>query len=53
MPRIILESDPTIIAARVTKRPVDQGFGDIPLNEQTISQALAAAKEQLARSLLK
>lgn len=48
--RIILEVDAITIALRVTMR--SEG-GDIPLAEQTFSQALANAKEQLARSLLK
>jgi hypothetical protein len=50
MCRIILEVDAMTIALRVTMR--SEG-GDIPLAEQTFSQALANAKEQLARSLLK
>ncbi|KAI9010287.1 Longin-like domain-containing protein [Hyaloraphidium curvatum] len=48
---IILESDPTILAARVTRR--EPSAADIPLSEQTLSQALQTAREQLARSLLK
>lgn len=48
--RIILETDAMTIALRVTMRSES---GDIPLAEQTFSQALAHAKEQLARSLLK
>jgi hypothetical protein len=48
--RIILESDANIIASRVAMRGAD---ADVPLSEQTISQALATAKEHLARSLLK
>ncbi|GAQ81839.1 intracellular transport protein [Klebsormidium nitens] len=47
---IVLETDSTIIAGRVAMRGADS---DIPLSEQTISQAFANAKEQLARSLLK
>jgi hypothetical protein len=47
---IILESDANIIASRVAMRGAD---ADVPLSEQTISQALATAKEHLARSLLK
>jgi len=49
--RIVLEADPVQIASRVTKRGND--VGEIPLSEQTISQALQNARDQLARSLLK
>mmetsp|Transcript_15016 Transcript_15016/g.21004 ORF Transcript_15016/g.21004 Transcript_15016/m.21004 type:complete len:174 (+) Transcript_15016:85-606(+) len=47
---IILESDPSIIANRVAMKEANS---DIPLSEQTISQALQSAREQIARSLLK
>ncbi|KAK9823143.1 hypothetical protein WJX72_000575 [[Myrmecia] bisecta] len=47
---LILETDPTTIASRVAMRGAES---DVPLSEQTFSQALASAKEQLARSLLK
>ncbi|KAG0583676.1 hypothetical protein M758_3G154400 [Ceratodon purpureus] len=47
---IILESDANTIASRVAMRGADS---DVPLSEQTISQALATAKEHFARSLLK
>merc|ERR550532_1636215 len=47
---VILETDPTVIAGRVAMRGADS---DVPLSEQTFSQAFASAKEQLARSLLK
>jgi len=47
---IILESDPIVIAQRVAMKGADS---DIPLSEQTISQALQSAREQIARSLLK
>ncbi|KAJ7292333.1 hypothetical protein O6H91_04G058100 [Diphasiastrum complanatum] len=47
---IILETDSHVIAGRVAMRGAD---ADVPLSEQTISQALATAKEHLARSLLK
>mmetsp|Transcript_18903 Transcript_18903/g.60719 ORF Transcript_18903/g.60719 Transcript_18903/m.60719 type:complete len:181 (+) Transcript_18903:124-666(+) len=47
---IIMETEPNIIAGRVAMRGADS---DVPLSEQTFSQALASAKEQLARSLLK
>jgi len=46
---IILETDPTVVAGRVSMRGAD---GEVPLSEQTFAQALASAKEQLARSLL-
>ncbi len=50
LPRsIILETDPSVVAGRVSMRGSD---GELPLSEQTFSQALASAKEQLARSLL-
>lgn len=47
---IILETDPATIAARVGMRGADN---EIPLAEQTLSQAFASAREQLAKSLLK
>ncbi|CAI5464017.1 unnamed protein product [Closterium sp. Yama58-4] len=47
---VILETEPTVIANRVAMRGAD---ADLPLSEQTISQALATAKYHLARSLLK
>lgn len=47
---IILETEPNVIAGRVAMRGADS---DLPLSEQTISQALATAKEHFARSLLK
>eukprot|EP00271_Cylindrocystis_brebissonii_P016345 TRINITY_DN39790_c0_g1_i1.p1 TRINITY_DN39790_c0_g1~~TRINITY_DN39790_c0_g1_i1.p1 ORF type:complete len:179 (+),score=56.02 TRINITY_DN39790_c0_g1_i1:252-788(+) len=47
---IILETEASVIAGRVAMRGADS---DLPLSEQTISQALATAKEHLARSLLK
>ncbi|KAJ3212435.1 Coatomer subunit zeta-1, partial [Clydaea vesicula] len=54
---ILLESDPSIIASRVSKRPEDGlqsgTYSNIPLSEQTISQAIQTAKEQIAKSLLK
>lgn len=59
---ILLEGDASIVAGRVTKRG-DQdregmggfslGSSGIPLSEQTISQAIQTAKEQIAKSLLK
>ncbi|KAL3898223.1 MAG: hypothetical protein SGCHY_002894 [Lobulomycetales sp.] len=62
---ILLESDASIIASRVTKRPDQDAMGrdgpggfslgssGVPLGEQTISQAIQSAKEQIAKSLLK
>ncbi|KZV15864.1 coatomer subunit zeta-1-like [Dorcoceras hygrometricum] len=47
---IILETDATSIASKVATHSVDSGA---PLSEQTISQALATAREHLTRSLLK
>jgi hypothetical protein len=47
---IILESDANVVASRVAMRGAD---ADVPLSEQTISQAFATAKEHFARSLLK
>ncbi|KAJ3031461.1 UNVERIFIED_CONTAM: Coatomer subunit zeta-1 [Siphonaria sp. JEL0065] len=49
---IILESDSTQIAARVTKKDANEG-SSMPSTEQTIAQALRQAQEQFARSLLK
>ncbi|XP_047951466.1 coatomer subunit zeta-1-like [Salvia hispanica] len=47
---IILETDGSIIAGKVATHSIDDGA---PLSEQTISQALATAREHLTRSLLK
>ncbi|EIE23550.1 zeta-cop, subunit of COP-I complex [Coccomyxa subellipsoidea C-169] len=47
---LILETDPATIASRVAMRGPDD---NLSLTEQTFSRALATAKEQLARSLLK
>ncbi|XP_057797160.1 coatomer subunit zeta-1-like [Salvia miltiorrhiza] len=47
---IILETDGSIIAGKVAIHSMDDGA---PLSEQTISQALATAREHLTRSLLK
>ncbi|KAH1146866.1 hypothetical protein AAZX31_15G120700 [Glycine max] len=47
---IILETDPNVIAGKVASNSIDSGA---PLSEQTLSQALATAREHLARSLLK
>ncbi|BBH01062.1 SNARE-like superfamily protein [Prunus dulcis] len=47
---IVLETDSNVIASKVASHSIDAGA---PLSEQTISQALATAREHLARSLLK
>ncbi|XP_057950299.1 coatomer subunit zeta-1-like isoform X2 [Malania oleifera] len=47
---IILETDANVIAGKVASHSIDAGA---PLSEQTISQALATAREHLTRSLLK
>jgi hypothetical protein len=49
-PRLILETEPQVVASRVSMRGAD---GDVPAVEQTFSQAFASAREQIARSLLK
>lgn len=54
---LVLETDPAIIATRVTMRS-DDGMGDSPLGVdnpglQSLSIAFGNVKEQLARSLLK
>jgi len=47
--RIVLETDPTVVANRVAMRGADS---DIPLAEQSLSQVMAAAREQMTRALL-
>lgn len=47
---LVLETDPQTVASRVTMRGAD---AEVPIAEQTFSQAFASAKEHLARSLLK
>ncbi|KAJ8761991.1 hypothetical protein K2173_006593 [Erythroxylum novogranatense] len=47
---IILETDASVIAEKVASHSVDAGA---PLSEQTLTQALATAREHLKRSLLK
>ncbi|KAL6992306.1 Coatomer subunit zeta-2 [Sarracenia purpurea var. burkii] len=47
---IVLETDANLIAGKVASHSIDSGA---PLSEQTISQALATAREHLTRSLLK
>ncbi|XP_076917063.1 coatomer subunit zeta-1-like [Bidens hawaiensis] len=46
---IILETDANVIAGKVASHSVDSAA---PLSEQTISQALATAREHFTRSLL-
>ncbi|XP_077238488.1 coatomer subunit zeta-1-like isoform X2 [Tasmannia lanceolata] len=47
---IILETDASVITRKVAAHGVD---GAAPLSEQTLTQALAMARDHLARSLLK
>ncbi|PIN22283.1 Vesicle coat complex COPI, zeta subunit [Handroanthus impetiginosus] len=47
---IVLETDGNVIAGKVASHNMDDGA---PLSEQTISQALATAREHLTRSLLR
>ncbi|KAL1829284.1 hypothetical protein ACET3Z_007696 [Daucus carota] len=47
---LILETDGTTIAGKVASHTIDEGA---PLSEQTITQALAAAREHFTRSLLR
>ncbi|GLT74575.1 hypothetical protein SLA2020_463630 [Shorea laevis] len=47
---MILETDASVIAGKVAIQSLDAGA---PLSEQTISQALATARDHLARTLLK
>ncbi|XP_072986728.1 coatomer subunit zeta-2-like [Typha latifolia] len=47
---IILETDANAIAGKIATNAID---GSVLFSEQTISQALATAREHLARSLLK
>ena len=49
---VILETDANVIANRVSMRGVE-GEQATPLAEQTLSQALATAKEQITRNLLR
>mmetsp|Transcript_13214 Transcript_13214/g.19922 ORF Transcript_13214/g.19922 Transcript_13214/m.19922 type:complete len:186 (+) Transcript_13214:17-574(+) len=46
---IIIESEPELIAERVR---LHQSDDDIPLAEQTLTEALKTARDQIARSLL-
>ncbi|KAL0310574.1 UNVERIFIED_CONTAM: Coatomer subunit zeta-1 [Sesamum angustifolium] len=47
---IVLETDANSIASKVASHSIDSGA---PFSEQTISQALATAREHLTKSLLK
>eukprot|EP00164_Ancoracysta_twista_P001306 GFYU01001709.1.p1 GENE.GFYU01001709.1~~GFYU01001709.1.p1 ORF type:complete len:180 (-),score=43.43 GFYU01001709.1:74-613(-) len=47
---LIIESDANAICARVTMKSNEN---PVPLSEQTFSQALASAKDQIARQLLR
>ncbi|XP_050232042.1 coatomer subunit zeta-1-like isoform X1 [Mercurialis annua] len=47
---LILEIDANVIAGKVASNSIDSGA---PLSEQTLTQALATAREHLTRSLLK
>ncbi|CAK9146293.1 unnamed protein product [Ilex paraguariensis] len=47
---IILETDANVIAGKVASHSMDAGA---PLSEQTISQALATAREHFTKSLLR
>jgi hypothetical protein len=49
---VILETDANVIANRVSMRGAE-GEQATPLAEQTLSQALATAKEQITRNLLR
>ncbi|KAG7026485.1 Coatomer subunit zeta-2 [Cucurbita argyrosperma subsp. argyrosperma] len=46
---IVLETDGNVIAGKVATQSIDSSA---PLSEQTISQALATAREHLTKSLL-
>jgi hypothetical protein len=48
---ILLETEPQAIAQRVHTKRMESS--DLPFSEQSITQALQNAREQLARSLLK
>ena len=52
---ILIESDPHTIASRVSKMDQDplQSLRSGNISEQTLVQALASARDQLAKSLLK
>lgn len=46
---IVLETDPSVITNRVAMRGADS---EVPLAEQSLSQVMAAAREQMTRALL-
>ena len=47
---VIFETDPNIIANRVSMRGADS---ETPLTEQSFTQAIASAREQISRNLLR
>ena len=47
---VILETDPGVIANRVSMRGADS---ETPLTEQSFAQAIASAREQISRNLLR
>jgi hypothetical protein len=47
---VILETDASIIASRVSMRGVE---GEVPITEQSFTQAFASAREQISRNLLR
>jgi len=47
---IILEADPAILSSRASMKGAES---DLPITEQTLSQALQSAKEQFTRTILK
>jgi hypothetical protein len=47
--RVVLETDPNVIAGKVAMQSTEASGS---LSEQTLTQALATAREHLARSLL-
>jgi len=47
---IIMEIDSTVLTNRVAMKGADKPAQDMPIAEQTFSQALAIAKEQLVKS---
>ena len=47
---VILETDSGVIANRVSMRGADS---EIPLTEQSFAQAIASAREQISRNLLR
>jgi len=47
---IILEADPAILSSRAAMKGAES---DLPITEQTLSQAIQSAKEQFTRTILK